>query len=89
MCGLFMKKLTVDTSAEGVRRLATILEQNNIRYEIRTTRTRGSVGSAMDARSYAQGNLPLYKGTSQPMVIYSIYVDRKYYYLALKLLHGK
>lgn len=89
MCGLFMKKLTVDTSAEGIRGLASTLDQNNIRYEIRTTRTRGSVGTAMDAHYYAKGNLPMYKGASQPAVIYSIYVDRKKYYQATKLIHGK
>lgn len=85
MFTLFMKKLSVDTSAEEIRRTTTILEQNNIKYEIRTTRTRGTIGSALDARSYANANLPMYKGASQPSFIYTVYVKPKDYDLACGL----
>ena len=88
MFGLFMKKLAVDTSAEEIRRTTTILEKNNLKYEIRTTRTRGTIGSALDARSYANANLAMYKGASQPSFIYSVYVKPKDYDRARKLTRG-
>ena len=88
MFTLFMRKLTVDTSAEEARRTTSILEKNNIHYEIRTIRTRGSIGSALDARSYANANLAMYKGASQPSFIYSVYVKPKDYDRAKKLVKG-
>jgi hypothetical protein len=88
MLGLFMKKLAVDTSAEEIRRTTTILEKNKIKYEIRTTRTRGSIGSAMDAQTYANANLAMYKGASPPSFIYTVYVKPKDYDRARKLVKG-
>jgi hypothetical protein len=88
MFDFFMKKLVVDTSAEEIARATSILDRNNIKYELRTTRTRGSIGSALDARSYAQGNIALYKGASGPTFIYTVCVTRKEYDLAWKLLYG-
>lgn len=84
--GLLMKKLVVDTSAEEIRRTTDILEQNNVHYEVRTTRTRGTIGSAFDAATYARANLALYKGAPQPSFIYTVYVDRKDLTHARKLL---
>ena len=75
--GLLMKKIVLDTSAEEIRRVTEILEQNHIQYEVRTTRTRGAIGVGLDAHSYARANLALYKGASQPQFVYSVYVDRK------------
>jgi hypothetical protein len=86
MFTIFMKKLAVDTSAEEIRRTTTILEQNRIKYEIRTTRTRGTIGSALDARSYANANLAMYKGASPPSFIYSVYVKHKDYERACTLI---
>jgi hypothetical protein len=88
MFTLFKKKLAIDTSAEEIRRTTTILEKNNIKYEIRTTRTRGVIGSAFDAQSYARGNIAMYKGASQPSFIYSVYVKAKDYDRARKLVKG-
>lgn len=88
MFGFFLRKLTVDTSAEEIRRATTILEKNNIKYEIRTIRSRGSVGSSMDARDYARANLAMYKGAAQPTFIYTIYVSRKDYDHARQLVRG-
>ena len=83
-----MKKLVTDISAEEIRRATTVLEQNGIKYEIRTMRTRGLIGSALDAGSYAQGNISMYRGAPQPTFIYSVYVNRKSYAHARKLLWG-
>lgn len=88
MFGLFMKKLAVDTSAEEIRRTTTILEKNNVKYEIRTTRTRGSIGSAIDAQTYANANLAMYKGASPPSFIYTVYVKPKDFDRAKKLVKG-
>ena len=88
MFTLFMKKLAVDTSAEEIRRTTTILEKNNLKYEIRTTRSRGSIGSAIDAQTYANANLAMYKGASQPAFIYSVYVKPKDFDQARKLTKG-
>jgi len=77
MLGLFMKKLITDTSAEEIARVTDLLEQNAIRFEVRTTRSRGSIGSGMDAGAYARGNLAMYKGASQPVFVYAVYVNRK------------
>ncbi len=86
MIALFMKKLAIDTSAEEIRRITTILEQNDLKYDIRTVRTRGSIGSSLDARSYANANLAMYKGASQPSFIYSLYVKPKDYERARNLI---
>lgn len=88
MFTFFKKKLCVDTSGEEIRRITNLLETNGIHYEIRTSRARGSIGAALDAGSYAQGNIPMYKEAPQQLFIYSIYVDRKAYALARKLVWG-
>ena len=68
----FKKKIAVDTSGEEIRRITNILEACGIKYEIRTRRTRGSIGTAFDSRSYASANLALYKGSSVPSVVYMV-----------------
>lgn len=80
------KKLSVDISSEEIRRVTTILDQNKIKYEIKTIRTRGIIGTGMDAMSYARSNISMYKGSSQPSFIYEVYVSRKNYVQALKLI---
>ena len=88
MFTLFLKKLSVDTSAEEIGRTTMILDENNLKYEIRTARTRGSIGSAIDARTYAKANLAMYKGSSQPSFTYSVFVKPKDYDRARKLTKG-
>ena len=73
----FMKKLITDTSSEEIRRVTTLLGQSGIKYEIRTVRPRGSIGTAMDSRSYASVNLAMYKGASLPAFVYMVYVNRR------------
>lgn len=85
MFGLFMKKLVTDTSAEEIARVTAILEQKQIHFEVRTQRSRGSVGSGLDAGAYARGNLAMYKGASQPVFIYSVYVNPKDFHQARRL----
>lgn len=85
---IFKKRIATDTSGEEVRRITTILEQNDIKYEIRTRRSRGVIGSALDASSYGRSNIAMYKGSSSPLFVYMIYVKRKDYTRARKLLFG-
>lgn len=89
MFGLFLKKLATDTSAEEIRRITTILDQHKIKYEVRTTRTRGTIGLGMDAASYAKANLAMYHGAAGPSFIYSVYVSRKNFDIACKLMQGR
>lgn len=80
------KRIAVDTSGEEIRRITSILEMNKIKYEIRTKRARGSIGTAIDARTYARANLAMYKGAQSPSVVYMIWVRRKDYEQAFDLL---
>ncbi len=84
---MFMKKIVVDTSSEEIRRVTTILEQNKIKYDIRSKRTRGSIGSALDAGSYARSNIAMYKGASAPPVVYMVFVRKRDYDRAYDLVH--
>jgi len=83
---LFKKRIAVDTSNEEISRVTTILDQNNIKYELLTKRTRGVYGSAYDARSYAGANVAMYKGSTQPTFIYMVYVKRRDYARAHEIL---
>ncbi|MBG0770785.1 MAG: hypothetical protein H0S82_03705 [Anaerolineaceae bacterium] len=85
----FKKRIMVDTSSEEARRATNLLDEHKIKYELRTKRPRGSVGTALDAQSYARGNISMYKGASQPIFIYMVYVKRKDYDQAMKLLYSK
>ena len=86
MFTLFKKKIATDTSSEEIRRITTLLDQNQIKYELRTIRSRGTIGSAFDAASYARSNIALYKGSSAPSFVYHVYVKRKDYERAYDLL---
>jgi len=88
MFGLFMRRVAVDTSAEGIKRISTILDQNSIKHEVRSERSRGTIGMGMDAAAYARANLAMYKGASEPTFIYSIYVNLKDYKRAQKLIEA-
>lgn len=85
---LFKKRIAVETSNEEVTRIATVLEENNISYELRTRRERGFFGTFFDAQSYARANISMYKGASQPFFIYMVYVKRRDVARARDLLWG-
>ncbi|NLZ26983.1 MAG: hypothetical protein GX884_05330, partial [Chloroflexi bacterium] len=65
-----LKKVLTDSDAAEVRRVENILIENKIPYRIKTYQTRGSIGMAMDSRSYAASNLAMYKGSGTPSVSY-------------------
>ncbi|MEA4811935.1 MAG: hypothetical protein VB108_05130 [Anaerolineaceae bacterium] len=79
LMSLLMKKVAVDTSAEGIRCITDKLGCAKIKYHIVTTRTRGTIGSGGDARSYARANIALYKFGKNPGFVYSVFVKRKDY----------
>lgn len=84
----FMKKVATDTNSQEIARVTSLLDQHQIKYKIHTVRTRSNVGMAFDAGSYARANLAMYKGSSQPSFVYFVYVSRKDYTRARKLLYG-
>ncbi len=88
MFTLFKKRIATDTSSQAISRITDILEANSIKYEIRTRRPRGSVGTALDSRSYAGANIAMYKGASQPTYVYMLYVKRRDYQRARELVFG-
>lgn len=85
---LFKKRIVVDTSSEEITRIANILEENDIPYELRTRRERGFFGTFFDAQSYARANISMYKGSVQPAFIYMVYVKRRDVARARDLLFG-
>jgi len=85
----FKKRILVDTSSEEARRVTNLLHEHKIKYELRTKRPRGSVGTALDARAYASGNISMYKGATQPLFVYMVYVKRKDFAQVKQLLNSK
>ncbi|HNW95059.1 MAG TPA: DUF2007 domain-containing protein [Anaerolineaceae bacterium] len=83
---LLGKQLISDTSSAEIRRIEDLLKQENIPYRLQTQRSRGSVGSFMDSRSYAASNIALYKGAATPTFVYAIYVRPKDYKRAQSLM---
>ncbi len=87
---VFLKKrIAVDTNNEAITKIITTLEQHHIKYEIRTIRSRGVIGTAMDAGSYARSNIAMYKESSQPGFVYMVYVKRRDYLEAKHLISTK
>jgi hypothetical protein len=82
---LLKKKFAVDTCGQEISRITTSLEQNSIKYEIRTKGARGSIGTAIDARTYTRANLAMYKGSDPPSVVTMIWVKWKDYERAFDL----
>jgi hypothetical protein len=82
---LLKKKFAVDISGQEFRRITTSLEQNSINYDIRAKGARGSISTAIDARTYARVNLSRYKGSDTPSVVTMIWVKRKDYQRAFDL----
>ena len=85
----FKKKILVDISNESVTKAIAILEKHGIKYELRTRRSRGSVGTRLDAMSYARSNISMYKGSAMPDFVYIIYVKRKDFARAKALISTK
>jgi len=84
--GIFLKKLAVDTSAEGIRKITDKLKEAAIRYQLVTVRSRGSVGSFADAQAYARSNIAMYKFSNKPSMVYYVFVSRKAYQKAKDLI---
>ena len=87
---VFLKKrILVDTGNESVTKALAVLEKHHIKYEIRTIRSRGVIGTALDAGSYARSNIAMYKESSQPGFVYMVYVKRRDYLQAKRLIFIK
>jgi hypothetical protein len=87
---VFLKKrILVDTNNESVTKALAVLEKHHIKYDVRTIRSRGVLGTAMDAGSYARSNIAMYKESSQPGFVYMVYVKRSDYLKAKHLIGTK
>lgn len=86
---IFKKRLVVDSNNVAITRTTEILEKHMIKYELRTTRSRGSIGSRLDALSYARSNIAMYKGSAMPDFVYMIYVKRRDFTRAKQLISTK
>ena len=69
------KKILTSSSMEDLGRFKMILSQNKIPFMVKTIRARGSIGTALDVRSYQQFNLA-YTDAKTASFIYYVYVHR-------------
>lgn len=79
------KKLTMDTSQEECGRVKLILQENDIPYYYKTTRSCSSLEMQAEARVTIAYNLA-YKDHAQ--FVYTIYVRRRDYDYARELVYG-
>jgi hypothetical protein len=70
------KRILTSSSMEDLGRFKMILSQNKIPFIVRTIRARGSIGTALDARSYQQFNLA-YTDAKTASFVYYVYVHRR------------
>jgi hypothetical protein len=61
---------------EDLGRCKMILSKNEIPFAVKTVRTRGSIGTMMDVRSYQRFNLA-YTDANTATFIYYVYVHRR------------
>jgi hypothetical protein len=86
MFTLFMKKHATDTSAEETSRIKSILVQNNLKFEVMIAR--GRTGSDRGSHTYLKSSPVVYGIAPEPVFNYSVYVKRKDYARARKLVLG-
>lgn len=70
------KKILTSSSMEDLGHFKMILSQNAIPYSVKTIRSRGAIGSMMDARAYQRFNLP-YQDAHTALFVYYVYVRRR------------
>lgn len=70
------KELMTDSSAEELARVKEALRARDIEFEVKTMRSRGTIGNAMDAASYARANLAFSRDRQSIDFVYRLYVRR-------------
>lgn len=70
------KRILTSTSMEDLGRFKMILSGSEIPYLVKTIRSRGTIGSALDAKSYASFNLA-YSDRQTAKFVYYLYVRRQ------------
>ncbi len=73
------KELMADSSAEELARVKEALKERDIEFEVKTIRSRGVIGSYMDASAYARANLSFSQDRQRMSFVYKLYVRRKDY----------
>jgi hypothetical protein len=84
--GIFLRKLAVDYSAEGIWKITDKLKEAGIHHQVVTVRSRGSLGSSADAQAYAKSNIAMYQFSNKPDMVYYVFVSRKNYQRAKDLM---
>jgi hypothetical protein len=70
------KELMTDSSPEELARVKEALKAEDIEFEVRTLRSRGTIGNSMDAASYARANLAFSRDRQNISFVYRLYVRR-------------
>lgn len=73
------KELMTDTSMEELSRVKEALKKQNIPYEIKTQRSRGSIGMGMDVSAYRSMNMAYSADKQHVEYVYRLYVSRRNY----------
>ena len=73
------KELMTDNSAEELARVKEALKAQGIEFEVKTILSRGTIGNAMDAASYARANLAFSRDRQNIDFVYRLYVRRRDY----------
>lgn len=82
----FLKKLVTDVDPIEIKRVEDILNANQIQYRIKSSSLRGAFGRYYDSRTYKTIVMPLYIDAQRPTISYEIYVRRKDFEKANKLI---
>lgn len=70
------RELMTDSSAEELARVKEALKARGIEFEVKTMRSRGVVGNAMDSAAYARANLAFSQERQHMDFLYRLYVRR-------------
>ena len=71
------KELMTDSSAEELARVKEVLKARDIEFEVKTIRSRGVIGNAIDSSAYARANLAFSRDRQNIDFVYKLYVRRK------------
>ncbi|MBR0577342.1 hypothetical protein KCG48_13580 [Proteiniclasticum sp. BAD-10] len=82
------KPLMSDTSAEELARVKDVLKASGIPFEVKTTRTRGTIGTILDVKVYQTYNKFYKNADAHNGFIYTVHVRRSDYAKARKAVYG-
>ena len=84
----FRKRLMMDTDARELARIKLILDQNGIRYEVKTTVSDNVLSRSFNAKA-AETVRTTYSAMANQTYLYQLFVKPGEYARAKKLVYGK